>query len=66
MPGLFAARLFQSDRVGTEPAKLTQAEVSGLLDAIPPYFSQDVVTANRRVATLAFGIRLSSLAGRSG
>jgi predicted RND superfamily exporter protein len=45
-----------------KPAKLTQAQVSGLLDAIPPYFSQDVITPNRRVATLAFGIRLLSLA----
>ena len=43
------------------PAKLTQAQVTGLLDAIPPYFSQDVITSDRRVATLAFGIRLSSL-----
>ena len=37
-------------------------EVNGLLDAIPPYFSQDVITPDRRVATLAFGIRLMSLA----
>ena len=36
--------------------------MSGLLDAIPPYFSQDVITADRRVATLAFGIRLMGLA----
>jgi hypothetical protein len=35
--------------------------VSGLLGAIPPYFSQDVITPDRRVATLAFGIRLMSL-----
>jgi len=42
-------------------SKLTQAEVTGLLDAIPPYFSQDVITPDRRVATLAFGIRLMSL-----
>ncbi|HEX3433876.1 MAG TPA: MMPL family transporter [Solirubrobacteraceae bacterium] len=41
--------------------KLTQAQVSGLLEAIPPYFSQDVITSDRRVATLAFGIRLMSL-----
>jgi predicted RND superfamily exporter protein len=44
-----------------QPAKLTQAQVSGLLTAIPPYFSQDVITPDRRVATLAFGIRLLSL-----
>jgi hydrophobe/amphiphile efflux-3 (HAE3) family protein len=41
--------------------KLSQAEVNGLLRAIPPYFSQDVITADRRVATLAFGIRLMGL-----
>jgi hypothetical protein len=46
----------------TKSGKLTQAEVTGLLDAIPPYFSQDVITPDRRVATLAFGIRLMSLA----
>jgi uncharacterized protein len=45
----------------SKPKKLTQAQVSGLLAAIPPYFSQDVITADRRVATLAFGIRLMSL-----
>ncbi len=42
-------------------SRLTQAQVTGLLDAIPPYFSQDVITPDRRVATLAFGIRLMSL-----
>ncbi len=40
---------------------LSQSQVSGLLSAIPPYFSQDVITADRRVATLAFGIRLMGL-----
>ena len=42
--------------------RLTSAEVNGLLDAIPPYFSQDVIAPDRRVATLAFGIRLMGLA----
>jgi uncharacterized protein len=46
----------------TSAPKLTQADVNGLLDAIPPYFSQDVITPDRRTATLAFGIRLMSLA----
>ena len=41
--------------------KLTQQQVSGLLSVIPPYFSQDVITPDRRVATLAFGIRLMGL-----
>jgi predicted RND superfamily exporter protein len=43
------------------PRKLTAAEVDGVLSAIPSYFSQDVVTADRRTATLAFGIRAMSL-----
>jgi uncharacterized protein len=42
--------------------KLTPAEVSGLLRTIPAYFSQNTITANRRAATLAFGIRLMPLA----
>jgi predicted RND superfamily exporter protein len=41
--------------------KLTAAEVGGLLREIPPYFSQNAITADRRVATLAFGIRLMPL-----
>ncbi len=41
--------------------KLTSAEVNGLLDAIPPYFSQAVIAPGRRLASLAFGIRLMSL-----
>ncbi len=44
----------------TKP-KLTAATVSGLLRTIPAYFSQNAITANRRVATLAFGIRLMAL-----
>src|SRR5262249_1879580 len=46
---------------GEKPGKLTQAEVNGLLDAIPPYFSQAVITPGRQLATLAFGIRLMGL-----
>ena len=32
-----------------------------LLDAVPAYFSQGVVTADRKTANLAFGIRLMPL-----
>ena len=32
-----------------------------LLDAVPPYFSQAVITRDRTTATLAFGIRLMPL-----
>jgi uncharacterized protein len=45
-------------------SKLTQAQVSALLAAIPPYFSQGVITPDRRAATLAFGIRLQSLSSQ--
>jgi uncharacterized protein len=54
-PAFSLPDLFASTR------KLTQAEVQGLLDAIPLYFSQDVITPDRRAATLAFGIKLMSL-----
>ncbi len=39
----------------------TQAEARALLDAVPPYFSQAVITPDRSAATLAFGIRLMPL-----
>jgi hydrophobe/amphiphile efflux-3 (HAE3) family protein len=38
-----------------------RARVRALLDAVPPYFSQAVITQDRRLATLAFGIRLGPL-----
>jgi uncharacterized protein len=39
----------------------SQASIKALLDAVPPYFSQGVITNDRKVATLAFGIRLMPL-----
>ena len=57
-PAFSLPDLFQ--REGAK-SKLTTAEVNGLLDTIPPYFSQDVIAPSRRVATLAFGIRLMAL-----
>jgi hydrophobe/amphiphile efflux-3 (HAE3) family protein len=38
-----------------------QDQVGQLLDAVPSYFSQGVVTADRSTANLAFGIRLMPL-----
>ncbi len=38
-------------------AKLSEKQVHGLLAAIPKYFSEDVISADHRFATLAFGIR---------
>jgi predicted RND superfamily exporter protein len=58
LPDLFARQAASSRSTAT---KLSRAEVRSLLSTIPPYFSQDVITADRRVATLAFGIRLMGL-----
>ncbi|MEZ5124539.1 MAG: MMPL family transporter, partial [Solirubrobacterales bacterium] len=40
---------------------LTRSDVRALLDAVPPYFSQAVITPDEGAATLAFGIRLMPL-----
>jgi hydrophobe/amphiphile efflux-3 (HAE3) family protein len=58
-PAFSLPDLFRTEAGST--AKLTRRQVAGLLAAVPSYFSQDVITADRRVATLAFGIRLMSL-----
>jgi hypothetical protein len=58
LPDLFEGQ--RSRGAGAAP-ELSQREISGLLGVIPPYFSQDVITPDRRVATLAFGIRLMGL-----
>ncbi|MCW3005097.1 MAG: superfamily protein-like exporter [Conexibacter sp.] len=39
----------------------SQAAVDELLDVVPAYFSQGVITADRTTATMAFGIRLMPL-----
>lgn len=39
----------------------TKAQIETLLEAVPPYFSQGVITADKRTATLAFGVRLMPL-----
>ena len=53
-PALSLPDLFSTS--GTE-----RNQVRELLDAVPPYFSQGVVTPDRRTANLAFGIRLMPL-----
>ena len=55
-PALSLPDLFQGDGAASDRAK-----VDALLDAVPPYFSQAVITADRRTANLAFGIRLMPL-----
>jgi uncharacterized protein len=53
-PALSLPDLFSTSGTG-------RAQVRRLLDAVPPYFSQGVVTADRKTANLAFGIRLMPL-----
>src|SRR5579875_688012 len=63
-PALSLPDLFCSGEqtAGACAASLTGAEIDSLLGAVPRYFSQAVITPNRREATLAFGIRLMPLA----
>jgi uncharacterized protein len=44
-----------------QKTKLSQREVNELLGVIPSYFAQEVITPDRRTATLAFGIKLMAL-----
>jgi hydrophobe/amphiphile efflux-3 (HAE3) family protein len=61
-PALSLPDLFSAGSTSGQPgAGLTAASINGLLNAVPPYFSQAVVTSDRREATLAFGIRLMPL-----
>ena len=61
-PAFSLPDLFQSGATaGKGGAKLSEGAVQALLQTIPPYFSQDVITPDRRFATLSFGIRLMSL-----
>ncbi|MBA2506832.1 MAG: MMPL family transporter, partial [Thermoleophilaceae bacterium] len=39
----------------------SEAQINELLAAIPPYFSQAVISPDRKTANLAFGVRLQSL-----
>ncbi|HEY3971261.1 MAG TPA: MMPL family transporter [Solirubrobacteraceae bacterium] len=58
-PAFSLPDLFHREEGST--VKLNQTRVNALLAALPPYFSEDVITPDRHVATLAFGIRLMSL-----
>ena len=54
-PAFSLPDLFQAEE-GVS-SKLSEKQVHGVLAAIPTYFSQDVISPDRRSATLAFGIR---------
>jgi uncharacterized protein len=43
-------------------AATDRSRIRALLDAVPPYYSRAVITADRRTATLAFGIKNVPLA----
>ena len=49
------------DLFTTPGARASASQIGGLLDAVPPYFARSVITADRRTATLAFGIKLMTL-----
>ncbi|MGO9956890.1 MAG: MMPL family transporter, partial [Solirubrobacteraceae bacterium] len=60
-PALSLPDLFSDDGRAGDAAALNQAQIDALLSAVPPYFSQAVITSDHREATLAFGIRLMPL-----
>jgi uncharacterized protein len=63
-PALSLPDLFCSGSQATSGSctgSLTPGLISSLLNAVPPYFSQAVITPDHREATLAFGIRLMPL-----
>ena len=49
------------DLYSGDSAPESRSEIEALLDAVPAYFSQGVITPDRTTATLAFGIRLMPL-----
>jgi hydrophobe/amphiphile efflux-3 (HAE3) family protein len=60
-PAFSLPDLFNTGSAAAQSAQQTSASIKELLDAIPPYLSRGVVTPDRTVATLAFGIRLMPL-----
>jgi hydrophobe/amphiphile efflux-3 (HAE3) family protein len=61
-PALSLPDLFSTGSQSGRPAQLSQSAINGLLASVPGYFSEAVITADHREATLAFGIRLMPLA----
>ncbi len=55
-PALSLPDLFRSPQASAD-----RARIRALLGAVPPYFSQAVITADRRTANLSFGIKLMPL-----
>jgi hydrophobe/amphiphile efflux-3 (HAE3) family protein len=57
LPDLFSA----TSGTSSSAAKLTQADITRLLTAVPAYFSSAVINPSRTYAALTFGIRLMPL-----
>ncbi len=49
------------DLFTTKASLSSRRRIEGLLNAVPPYFSQTVISPDRRAATLSFGLRLMPL-----
>ena len=64
LPDLFQSATSANSTTATNSSKataLTQTSINSLLSTVPGYFQRAVLTADRRYATLAFGIRLMPL-----
>jgi predicted RND superfamily exporter protein len=62
LPDLFEGAAASASGAGAAGASHpSQTEIDALLGVVPRYFSQSVISADRRYATLAFGIRLMPL-----
>jgi hydrophobe/amphiphile efflux-3 (HAE3) family protein len=60
-PALSLPDLFSSSQNGRTQPTPSASAINSLLGAVPNYFKQAVITADRQDATLAFGIRLMPL-----
>lgn len=60
LPALLSGSEGASSQSGSR--KLTAAEIRSLIASVPPYFSEEVISRDRRAATLAFGLKLMPLA----
>jgi hypothetical protein len=60
-PALSLPDLFRGSGDRKNPQPLTRQQIEGVLDAVPPYFSQAVIAPRRDIAALAFGIKLMPL-----
>ena len=60
-PALSLPDLFRGSGDSSSPQALTKQQIEGVLDAVPPYFSQAVIARDHHTAALAFGIKLMPL-----